>query len=130
MVFLKIFKNKEVFFLVPFIKSPHGASMARGKMEIYSYESLKKNGGNRIVEIVKEFDTSENTEPSELYNTMDVKARNKFLRESTMLTIVGKKGSDSIKFATEDNERSEPLPLDEPEKIVLNVLEYFNNEGH
>jgi len=128
MVFLKILKNKEDFFLVPFIKGPLGVSIARGKMEKYSYEEFKKNGGNRIVEIVKDFYTSENTESSELYNTMDAKARNKFLRESTMLIIVGKKDNDTIQVSTEDNERSEPLPLDEPEKIVLKVLKHFSNE--
>ncbi len=130
MVFLEILKNKEEIFLVPFIKGPHGASIARGKMEKYSSEEFKKNGGNRIVEIVKVFDTSENPEPSELYNTMDSKTRNKFLRESTMLNIVGKKDNDTIQVSTEENERSEPLPLNEPENIVLKVLEYFDNYEH
>tara|TARA_R110002111_G_scaffold203713_2_gene268551 strand:- start:14951 stop:15271 length:321 start_codon:yes stop_codon:yes gene_type:complete len=81
-----------------------------------------------VVQIVKNFFTIpwEETEPSELYNSMTAQAREEFLGKSLVLTVVGKKKTGQIQLATEANNRSEPVSLDEPELIAAEILRWFD----
>ncbi|QDV18391.1 hypothetical protein Pan153_30490 [Gimesia panareensis] len=127
MVFLDVLKNNEGVFLVPFVKKPQGASVARGKLQRFSEESFRSTGGPAVVKIVNDFYTIpwEETEPSELYNTMSPQSRNAFLKKSLQLIIVGQKATGQIQLATEANHRSEPLSLDEPDQIASEILDWF-----
>lgn len=128
MVFLDILKNNAGVFLVPFVNKPQGASVARGKLQRFSEESFLSNGGTAVVKIVNDFYTLpwEDTEPSELYNTMSPRDRNAFLKKSLKLVVVGQKGTGQIQLATEASDRSEPLSLDEPDLIASEILKWFD----
>ena len=127
MVFLDVLKNNEGVFLVPYVKGSHGASVARGKLQRFSDESFRLIGGAAVVKIVNDFYEIpwEETEPSELYNSMTSRARNAFLKKSLMLIIVGQKGTGQIQLATEANDRSEPVSLEEPDQIAAELLKWF-----
>ena len=128
MVFLDLLKNNAGVFLVPFVNKPQGASVVRGKLQRFSEESFLSTGGTAVVKIVNDFFTLpwEDTEPSELYNEMTSQARNAFLKKSLKLVVVGRKGTGQIQLATEANDRSEPLSLDEPDLIASEILKWFD----
>ena len=130
MVFLEVLKNNEGVYLVPFVKMPQGASAARGKLQRFSEESFRLAGGTAVVQIANDFYTIpwDETETSELYNSMTTQARDAFLKKSLLLTIVGKKGTGQIQLATETNHRTEPLSLEEPDQIAFEILKWFELE--